>query len=207
MQDARSPRPTRCLRGIGVRCDFSGGPLQASGRVGPHIRFDLLLPNEWNGGFVMGGGGGFVGRVDNQAQTLGALQKGYATAGTDTGHQAMAQDGSWALHNLEAIVNYGHLAIHRVTEVSKEIIEQHYSKEPSPSYFFGCSNGGRQALMEAQRYPDDFDAIVSGAPALDFGGVGSAFTYITQRMYPDSEQLETPVLSKADRTLLRRRHS
>ena len=174
-------------------------------QIGNSIRFRVLLPAEWNGGFVMGGGGGFVGGIDNQALGVGVLQKGYATAGTDTGHQAPVLDGSWALHDLEAIVNYGHVAVHRVTEVSKEVLEEHYGRDPSPSFFFGCSNGGRQALQEAQRYPDDFDAIVAGAPALDFGGIGASFTYITQHMYPDSDDLSTPQLSKTERALLRSR--
>ena len=175
-----------------------------NGRIGDHINFSVWLPTEWNGKFVMGGGGGFAGSVTNQAmQMAGALRKGYATAGTDTGHQANALDGSWALHDLEAIVNYGHVAVHRVTEVSKAIVATHYNKGAESSYFVGCSNGGRQALQEAQRYPDDFDVILAGAPALDFGGIGSSFTYITQRMYPDEDDLTTPLLSKEDRQLLR----
>ncbi|MEM9409412.1 MAG: tannase/feruloyl esterase family alpha/beta hydrolase, partial [Acidobacteriota bacterium] len=112
-------------------------------------------------------------------------------------------DGSWALHDLEAIANYGHVAIHRVTEVSKAMIAAHYDKSPETSFFLGCSNGGRQALQEAQRYPEDFDVILAGAPALDFDGLAAAFLYITQRMYPDMEDLSTPVVTREDRTLLR----
>ena len=153
----------------------------------------------------MGGQGGFAGAVDNQARAFGqVLEKGYATAGTDTGHQANGLDGSWALHDLEAIANYGHVAVHRVAEVSKAIIAAHYDKRAETSFFLGCSNGGRQALQEAQRYPDDFDVILAGAPALDFDGLAAAFLYITQRMYPDMEDTSSPVVSKEDRTLLRK---
>ncbi len=176
---------------------------RVEGRVGRQINFHLLLPEDWNGRFLMGGGGGFVGRVDNQAMSVRALQRGYATVGTDTGHQAQNPPGSWALHDLEAIVNYGHLAVHRVAEVSKALVAAHYGDKAERNYFFGCSNGGRQALIEAQRYPDDFDMIVSGAPALDFQGLSAAFTYTVQRMFPDPDQLETPVLSLEDRELLR----
>ena len=130
---------------------------------------------QWNGKYITGGGGGFVGSIQNQAMGLGALQRGYATAGTDTGHQSNGIDGSWALHNLERIVNYGHVAIHRVTEVSKHIVDLHYGNQPERSYFAGCSNGGRQAMMFSQRYPHDFDGIIAGAPAFDFGGIAAAF--------------------------------
>ncbi len=174
------------------------------GKIGGTVGFTVWLPRDWNGRFAMGGQGGFAGAVDNQAQAFGrVLEKGYATAGTDTGHQANGLDGSWALGDLEAIVNYGHGSIHRVTEVAKAVIRAHYAKRADTSYFLGCSNGGRQALQEAQRYPDDFDVILAGAPALDFDGLAAAFLQITQRMYPDMENLSTPVLTKEDRTLLR----
>ena len=88
--------------------------------------------------------------------------------------RAAAPSASWALDNIERQLNFGHVAIHRVAEVSKAIIRAHYNAAPSRSYFNGCSNGGRQALMEAQRYPDDFDGIVAGAPAYDFTGIGRA---------------------------------
>ncbi|MEM6702431.1 MAG: tannase/feruloyl esterase family alpha/beta hydrolase, partial [Acidobacteriota bacterium] len=177
---------------------------KVEGRISHSIGFTVWLPHEWNGRFAMGGQGGFAGAVDNQAEAFGqVLSKGYATAGTDTGHQANGLDGSWALHDLEAIANYGHVAIHRVTEVSKAMIAAHYDKSPETSFFLGCSNGGRQALQEAQRYPDDFDVILAGAPALDFDGLAAAFLYITQRMYPDMEDLSTPVVTREDRTLLR----
>ena len=121
---------------------------------------------------MMGGGGGFVEGIDNQAAA--SVNSGYATAGTDTGHQGGGVDSAWALNNIERQLNFGHVAIHRVAEVSKAIIRAHYGAAPSRSYFNGCSNGGRQALMEAQRYPDDFDGIVAGAPAYDFTGIARA---------------------------------
>ena len=80
---------------------------KASGVIGTEIHFELLLPDEWNGKFVMGGGGGFVGNVQNQALAYSPLASGYATVGTDTGHQGSGIDASWALNNLERIVNFG----------------------------------------------------------------------------------------------------
>lgn len=168
-------------------------------KLGAHINFAVWLPKEWNGRFLMGGGGGFVGSVQNHALGLGALERGYATAGTDTGHQAFGIDGSWALNNYEAIVNYGHLAIHRVTAVSKAMIAAHYDDAADKSFFAGCSNGGRQALIFAQRYPEDFDGIIAGAPALDFRGTAAQFTQITQGIYPSDDDHSTPLLSPADR--------
>ena len=168
-------------------------------RIGESINFAVWLPADWNGRFLMGGGGGFVGSVQNHAMGLGALERGYATAGTDTGHQGFPVDGRWALDNYEAMVNYGHLAIHRVTAVSKAMIAAHYDDAPGKSFFAGCSNGGRQALIFAQRYPQDFDGIIAGAPALDFRGTAAQFTQITQGMYPSDDDHSTPLLSPADR--------
>ena len=173
-----------------------------TGTIGREIGFSVWLPAQWNGAFVMGGGGGFVGSIQNQALGLGVLQRGYATAGTDTGHRNQGIDGSWALNNLERLVNYGHLAVHRVTAVSKHIAARHYGTMPQRSYFAGCSNGGRQALMSAQRYPKDFDVILAGAPAHDFAGVAAAFLDVTRHMYPSMDDLSAPLLSAEDRRTL-----
>ena len=173
-----------------------------TGRLGREIGFSVWLPSDWNGKFVMGGGGGFVGSIQNQALAVGALERGYATAGTDTGHQAGGIDGSWALHNLERIVNYGHVAIHRASEVAKHIARTHYGAGAERAYFAGCSNGGRQAMAFSQRYPNDFDAIIAGAPAFDFAGVGASFLNVTKHMYPDMDDLAAPLVTPADRKLL-----
>ena len=123
------------------------------GVIGKEINFSIWLPDNWNGKFVMGGQGGFAGRVDNQAIGMNALQQGYATAGTDTGHVAKdgTTDGSWAMGDLERIVNFAHAAVHRVTVTSKAVVQSRYGRAPERSYFAGCSNGGREALMAAQR--------------------------------------------------------
>jgi feruloyl esterase len=173
-----------------------------TGVIGRETNFAVWLPDAWNGKFVMGGQGGFAGSVENQALGLGALVKGYATAGTDTGHKAPGPDGSWAYGEMERVVNYAHAAIHRVSEVSKTAVAARYGRAPEKSYFAGCSNGGRQALMSAQRYPDDFDAILAGAPALDFTGIAATFVNVTRKMYPDPGDLSAPVLSQGDLTAL-----
>jgi pimeloyl-ACP methyl ester carboxylesterase len=173
---------------------------RVSGVVGREIRFTLHLPDNWNQRFVMGGGGGFVGAVDNQA--LITVNDGFATVGTDTGHSALPFSAGWALNDVERRVNFGHVAVHRVAEVAKAIIASHYASAPRYSYFVGCSNGGRQAMMEAQRYPDDFDGIIAGAPALDFVGIGAQFIRDTRAIYPDPQQLADPLFAPEQLTLV-----
>ena len=173
---------------------------KVSGVIETEIRFTALLPERWNGRFMAGGGGGFVGTVDNQA--LASVDAGYATIGTDTGHQGLAFDASWALNNRERVINFGHRAIHVVAETGKALIKAHYGKPPQYSYFFGCSNGGRQGLMEAQRYPGDFDGIVSCAPALDFTNIAASFIRNTQITFPNAQDLAAPAISRDNLQLL-----
>ena len=174
-------------------------------RIGGRIGLSVWLPETWNGRFTMGGSGGFVQPEDNQALRLGVgvLEAGFATASTDTGHQADGMDGSWALNDLEAIVNYGHLGTHRAVLGAKSIIEAHYGRSIEKSFFLGCSNGGRQALHEVQRYPDDFDAVIAGAPAANFIGVAAQFVAITKQMFPDPQRLDAALVTAEDRRLLR----
>jgi hypothetical protein len=94
-----------------------------------------------------------------------AISQGYATAGTDTGHAADGVDARWALGHPEKIVDFGHRAIHEMTVLGKATAKGFYGDAPKHAYFAACSNGGRQALMEAQRYPEDYDGILAGAPA------------------------------------------
>src|SRR5258708_11609507 len=166
---------------------------RVAGVIGTEIRFSRLLPDTWNQKFLMGGGGGFVGTVQNQAQAV--VNAGYATVGTDTGHQGGVTEARWALNNLERQLNFGYLAVHRTAEVAKAIVRSYYGTSETRSYFSGCSNGGRQALMEAQRYPDDFDGIVAGAPAYDFTAIGAQFIKDMQAAFPDPRNLSTPLFA------------
>jgi feruloyl esterase len=130
------------------------------------IRFEVWMPaSGWSGRFQGVGNGGFAGTI-SYAQMAVALKAGDATASTDTGHQsAIATDASWALGHPEKLVDFGYRAIHETTLAAKAFVREFYGKAPAHSYFNSCSNGGRQGLMEAQRYPEDYDGIVSGAPA------------------------------------------
>ncbi len=173
---------------------------RVAGVVGDEINFELVLPDDWNGKFLQGGGGGFVGSVSRGSNFV--VNRGYATVATDTGHQASGIRAGWAQGHPERLVNYGYLAVHRTAETAKAIIRSYYGDPAKYSYFYGCSNGGRQALMEAQRYPEDFDGIVAGAPAHDFTGVMAGFLYNTQRIFPDPADVENPVITPENRKLL-----
>lgn len=170
--------------------------LKVDGTIGGNIRFELLLPEVWNGRFVMGGGGGFVGSVQNGSRNT--VNLGYATVGTDTGHESkIVYSAAWAYTNLEAQVDFGYLAVHRTAEVAKAIIRNYYGADAGYSYFIGCSRGGGQALMEAQRFPDDFDGIVSGAPAFNWTGMSAMFINLARTLYPDPNHLEKTALDAA----------
>ncbi len=129
------------------------------------INIEVWMPvSRWNHKFQGEGNGGFAGSI-SYSQMAGALQQNYAAAGTDTGHQGEATDASWALGHPEKIVDFGYRAIHEMTEKSKLLMKAFYQKAPQHSYFGSCSDGGREALMEAQRFPADYDGILAGAPA------------------------------------------
>lgn len=129
------------------------------------IKIEVWMPvSGWNGKFQGQGNGGFAGEIDYHLLGL-AVSQGYATAATDTGHAASGLDASWALGHPEKIVDFGYRAIHEMTRVGQAMTQAFYGQRPRHSYFASCSNGGRQALMEAQRFPADYDGIMAGAPA------------------------------------------
>lgn len=140
---------------------------QVSGVIGPapsKIGFAVGLPTKtWNGRFVMAGDGGYDGSV---SLPLNRIAQGYASANSDSGHTTpVANDASWAYNNRVAEVDYGYRAAEQTTRIAKGIIQSYYRKRIDYSYFEGCSTGGRQALMAAQRDPSAFDGIVGGSPA------------------------------------------
>ena len=129
------------------------------------IRIEVWLPEEgWNGKFQAVGNGGWAGAIQ-YAGLAEALQRGYATASTDTGHTGGS--GVFAFGHPEKLVDFAYRAVHEMTVQAKSIIEAFYDDRPSFSYWVGCSAGGRQGLKEAQQFPQDYDGIVAGAPALD----------------------------------------
>ena len=129
------------------------------------IKIEVWMPSSgWNGKYFSNGNGGFAGSISHAGLANG-VKHGYAMAATDTGHTGSPTDATWALHHPDKIVDFGYRGIHEMTVKAKAIIEAFYGKGPQRSYFSSCSNGGRQALMEAQRFPADYDGIIAGAPA------------------------------------------
>ena len=130
------------------------------------IKFAVWLPAaDWNGKFLGTGNGGYAGAIST-AGLVEAVRNNFAAASTDTGHAATGGvDAKWALNHPEKIIDFGHRAIHLMTVQGKAVTTAFYGSAPKKSYFSSCSNGGRQALMEAQRYPEDYDGIIAGAPA------------------------------------------
>ena len=148
------------------------------------IRFELWLPGEnWNGKFMQTGNGGAAGLIvySSLADNLG---RGYAVANTDTGHQGSMGDFSWAAGHREKLIDFEYRAVHALTVVGKTLTAAHYGRVPDKSYMVGCSTGGHQGLMEAQRYPDDYDAILAGAPASNMSSLSALSTQIPLNLGP-----------------------
>jgi feruloyl esterase len=133
------------------------------------IGFEVWLPlGNWNRKFLGVGNGGFAGFIDYPNMT-GPLSHAYATANTDTGHQRVGpQTMEFALNHPQKLIDFGYRAVHETTVKAKLIIAAFYSEPPAFSYWSGCSTGGREALMEAQRYPADYDGIIAGDPVSNF---------------------------------------
>lgn len=169
-------------------------------RISREINFELLLPDRWNERFLMSGGGGFVGSIQNNLRS--SVNAGYATAGTDAGHKGSGIEADWALNNMERQLDFGKLAVHLTAAVSKFIIHAYYCADPAYSYFLGCSRGGGQAMVEAQQYPEDFQGIVAGAPAFSWPAIGAKFIQNSQKNYPNPKNLSEHVITKDNLRLL-----
>jgi hypothetical protein len=142
---------------------------RVSGVIAPEIAFEVNLPAMWNGRFYMIGNGGHAGESPDDAnrasQRAAALQNGFAMASTNTGHDSRKETGAtFVLSNPQKAIDYAYRAVHEAAAVAKQIAAAYYAQPPKFSYWNSCSNGGRQGLIEAQRYPDDFDGIVANAP-------------------------------------------
>ena len=154
------PGRTASIKGLPAFCRVSA---TLTPSTDSDIKVEVWLPlSAWNGKYRGQGNGGFAGAISFDAMAA-AIKLGYATAGTDTGH--MGNDARWALGHPEKVVDFGWRGIHEMTLQAKAIIQSFYGESPKQSYFSSCSDGGREALMEAQRFPADYDGIIAGAPA------------------------------------------
>ena len=148
---------------------------RVSGIIAPEIAFEVNLPDRWNQRFYMIGNGGHAGEsIENAgraAQRHEALRNGFVMAQTNTGHDSQKEPGaSFVMSNPQKAIDYAYRAVHVTADTAKRIARDYYAKPVSFSYWNSCSNGGRQGLLEAQRYPDDFDGIVANAPWVDQTG-------------------------------------
>ena len=157
---------------------------RVAGLIAPEVKFEVALPTSWHGRLVMIGNGGFAGEDLQAPGRAGArdaaVRAGFAFTQTNTGHDAAGEPlGEFAI-NPQKLVDYAFRAVHVTVETAKRVAAAYYGAAPKRSYFFGCSTGGRQGLMAAQRFPNDFDGIVAGAPVLDFTGTMLKYVSILQ---------------------------
>ena len=146
-----------------------------TGTLSPEIAFEVSLPAKWNGRFYMIGNGGHAGEALDDAgrvsQRNGALKLGFAFAQTNTGHDSRKEPGAtFVLSNPQKAIDYAYRAVHLTATTAKDITKDYYGKSVEYAYWNSCSNGGRQGLIEAQRFPEDFDGIVANAPWVDQTG-------------------------------------
>jgi feruloyl esterase len=147
------------------------------------IGIEIWLPAAgWNGKYEQVGNGGWGGALPLTSM-VGPLRRGYATAATDDGHKGI--DASWAIGHPEKLIDFGFRAVHETRTTARIIVRSFYGRDPERNYFAGCSDGGREALMEAQRYPEDFDGIIAGAPANDWSHLFTGFVWNEQALTGD----------------------
>jgi feruloyl esterase len=147
------------------------------------IKVELWMPAaNWNNKYEANGNGGWAGSITPATLATG-LRLGYASSMTDTGHEGGS--ASFGLDHPEKVIDFGSRAVHEMVLKSKAIITAFYGQAPKLSYWNGCSGGGRQGLMEAQRFPEDFDGIVAGSPALNTTGRSAQAVWIAQETHKD----------------------
>ncbi len=166
--EIRSVRLVDAAGGVPAHC-------RVDGVIAPEIGFQINLPIQWNGRLYMFGNGGFAGEdVDAPAMKASrdaGIANGFAVARTDTGHLAAIEPGGSFARNPGKMVDHAYLAVHKTVQYAKSAISAFYGRAADYSYWQGCSTGGRQGVMSAQRYPDDFDGIAAAAPTLDWNNI------------------------------------
>jgi feruloyl esterase len=183
----RSTAPDEPFRNLPAFCRVAA---TLSPTTDSDIKIEVWLPTSgWNGKFQAVGNGGWGGAISYPAMSE-ALRRGYATSSTDTGHAGGG--GSFALGHPEKLIDYAYRSEHEMALKAKTIIAAFYGASPARSYWNGCSAGGKQGLKEAQRYPEDFDGIVAGAPASDWTGRASASLRVARAVHQDEASYIPP---------------
>jgi len=194
--------------GVGVRLTEAGvlppagdqpALCRVSGFIDPQVGFEIRMPvGGWNGKLLVTGCTNLCGILQVQGME-DALARGYAAATTDMGHRTGdPTDARWAWNNPALEEDFGHRATHVTTLAAKEVVADYYGERPGYSYFRGCSTGGRQALVAAERYPDDYDGIIAGAPFNQSLSIPHMAWLLAANKGPDGE----PLLKRAEFDLL-----
>lgn len=171
---------------------------KVQGELEPSLHFEVRLPSQWNEKTVFAGGGGFDGVIPSGDVYTA---KGYASIASNGGHTGDPLDGSFALDPVK-LEDFAYLSTHRVLPIAKAIIQERYGKSSAKTYFEGCSNGGREALIEAQRWPEDFDGIIARAPAYNFVELLLAFNRNHRQLSKPGAALPSPKLSLLGKAVL-----
>jgi hypothetical protein len=171
------PLPSYC------RLDGVLDPRKGANGVPYGIGFSLALPENWNGRFLLQGGGGLNGSVAMPlgAQAAGAqpaLARGYAVVSMDSGHKGKGPFDASFMVDQKALLDFYYLALGRITPVAKDLVAQYYGRPVQHSYFSGCSTGGREGMILTQRYPEYFDGVIVGNPAMRTGHSNLALSFI-----------------------------
>lgn len=177
--------------GTKAAADICRVSLRISPIADSEIKARVWLPASWNGKIFGVGGGGFNGGLSGDGVSLAQpVNNGYAGVATDAGHD-VSDKVNWALGHREKIVDFAHRGNHEGVVAAKAIVAAYYGAPAKHAYFHGCSNGGRDALMLAQRYPRDYDGIIAGAPANSWTALMSAFMRTEQvvRLVPGVDSL------------------
>ena len=175
---------------------------RVSGYVTPAVGFELRIPLQgWNQRLLFQGCGGFCGTLRQIEDCNDALLRGYACITTNLGHVGTPLDGKWAYNNRPAEIDFYFRATHVTALAGKAIVTEFSGEQPRYSYLRGCSTGGRQGLISAQRFPEDFDGVIAGAPAgvSPGGGLHLIWSALANRA-PDGQ----PILSEAGVDTVRR---
>jgi feruloyl esterase len=190
--------PPQSITGLPQFCRVAGFTMPTSDS---HISFEVWIPESgWNLKYTQVGCGGFCGSISYGSMGE-PLRRGYAVAATDDGNQSNGIDASWAAGHPQKVIDFGYRALKETTDVAKDIIMAFKSSSARRSYFLGCSDGGREALMEAQRYPEDFDGIMAGSPANYWTHLFTGFVWdqnaLTAISSGDLSQADLGVMSSA----------
>jgi feruloyl esterase len=185
---------------VPAHCDVQGLITPTSDSV---IHFELWLPSasDWNGKYMQIGSGGWGGIILDR-QFVKPIARGYAVAATDDGHSANGDEtGKFTLGHPQKLIDFGYRAVHLTSSDSRIVLDAFYGRQERHAYFVGCSDGGREALMEAERFPEDFDGIVAGAPANHWTHHFTGFIWNERALFSNGESVlpaqKLPLIEKA----------